>query len=267
MGNDTGDPMKDVKITIAKGVLIFVVLLVVVEIILAVTITMGWDISDIVLDVISVSVCFCGWCLLAFFIIAMAARKFARAIMLGVLWCVYAAFFYQWVWAPFASSRLWILILLLASACFGAVLAYCKPFPGQGTLQKVIVIFAALMGLPACGMTALSIAFSPVDVVKQTAISPDGRYQAVRIDRNDTDSTDYDLVYIKPHYFYVLNILDYPSTEIIQLTDGESLTGVRWANPHTLVVEEYPGTSFAQQDKSWRDVKIVYKNEGQSPKE
>lgn len=251
------------KKTIAKHADVIVPVVMFVALMVLFTESFGdqWDVPPAFLEAIFLFVGLCGWCLLAFFVAAMTARQFNRAIWLGVFCSVYVEAFYQLLWIPFASLRLWMLILLLASVCFSALLAYYKSFPGRGALQKAIIIFAALMGLPMGAMAVLFHFMTPLDVVKQTVTSPDGRYQAVRIDRNDTDSTEYEVVTIKSNYFSVLNILDYPQREIIQLTDSESLAGVRWAGPRTLVVGYYSGIIFAQQDKSWRNVTIVYKNE------
>lgn len=262
--------MKDLKITIAKGIIIFIVFVMVVEV--AVAVFFGvWVVPDAFWDVfweaIYLSAWFCCGCLLAFFAAAMAARQFARSAMLAVFCVIYAVAFYQ-EWMQFDSSRLLTLVLVSASVCFGAVLVCCKPFPKRGTVQKVIVIYAIVLGLPLGGITALGVLLhgDTWDTLEKTVNSPDGRYQAVLTDRLEGDS-EYDLVTINPTYFSMFHILDYPNREIIEMAYGEALKSVRWANPRTLVVEYYSGTSFAQQDKSWWDVKIVYKKEGKTPTE
>lgn len=205
---------------------------------------------------------FCGGCLLAFFAAAMKARQFARSAMLAVLCGVYAFVFYQG-WIQDADSRLSMLVVVPISFCFGAVLAGCKQFSKRETLQKVIVVFAMIMGVFSGGLDALlaSPSFREWDTVEQTATSPDGRYQAVRVDRESMMTYGHEIITIRPTYFSVFNILDYPNIQITQVVP-KRLTDVRWSSQRTLVVEYYSDAIFEQQDKAWRDVKIIYKNEG-----
>lgn len=255
--------MKHVKITFAEGISIcagWVVMLGMVMLGVVWAITGTWDTPPVFWDVIFLFTFLCGGCLLAFLVAAMTARQFARAGLLGVLCSVYAMAFYQG-WIQDANSRLLLLVLLLVSVCIGTILVRYKPFPKRGAVQRVIVIFAIVMGLPVAIGAAISLSppYRP-DIIKHSITSPDGRYQAALITRDrDDDYAGYDVVTIKPTYFSVFHLLDYPNREIAEMVDGESLTGVRWANQHTLVVGYYSGTTFAQQDKSWWDVKIVYK--------
>jgi hypothetical protein len=208
---------------------------------------------------------FCGGCLLAFFVAAMIARQFVRSTMLGILCVIYAFVFCQ-SWIQVANERLLMLILVPVSLCFGAVLMCYKQFPKREILRKVIIIFVVVEGLIAGGITALGTLppFGMYNTIEQTANSPDGRYQVILFYR-DGLTFGYYFVAIKPTSFSLLNILDYPNTEIAEVA-SEGLSNVSWANQRTLVIGYYSDDPFVQQDKSWHDVKIVYKNNGKSPK-
>jgi hypothetical protein len=217
------------------------------------------------LVIIPFFILFCGGCLVAFFAAALIARQFGRSVGLGVLCCIYAFTFYQW-WIQTAGARLLVLISIPLFVCFGAVLTHYKKFPKRELVYNIVIVLAVMEGVLAGGLTALAVLppFGMYNTVEQKVNSPDGRYQAILFYR-DGLTFGYYFVAIKPTSFSPLHILDYPNTEIAEVA-SEGLSDVRWKDQRTLVIGYYSDDPFVQQDKSWHDVKIIYKDNGKSPK-
>lgn len=96
------------------------------------------------------------------------------------------------------------------------------------------------------------------NTVEQTSTSPDGRYEGTLVYR-DGLTFGYYFVTLKPTSFSVFNILDYPYKKVTEVA-AEGLTGMSWSNKRTLVIDYDAEAYFVQQDKSWRDVSLIYRH-------